>query len=235
MQSWLPKARCAFFSRAMSSSACTSPVSRASRRARPQRSGNLCNHAGRPGGGASRERMRCRAKAFFRSRARPAARARPRSGSRMPWRSLATSARHRCAAAGSTTCAGEVRGGRGGAGARGAAHAHWWSFIAPLLTREYQVVAPDLTGHGDSGRREEYPREIWAEEVMAVAEHGGHRGRADRGRRQHGRIVTIVTAARYGDRLAGAMIVDTPVRRPIPRPRRAREARPSATPRPTPT
>ena len=36
----------------------------------------------------------------------------------------------------------------------GAAHAHWWSPIAPLFLREYRVVALDLSGHGDSGRRE---------------------------------------------------------------------------------
>ena len=38
----------------------------------------------------------------------------------------------------------------------GAAHAHWWSFIAPHFTPEYCVVALDLSGHGDSGRRREY-------------------------------------------------------------------------------
>src|SRR3990172_10200242 len=32
----------------------------------------------------------------------------------------------------------------------GAAHAHWWSFLAPQLTGSYHVVAPDLSGHGDS-------------------------------------------------------------------------------------
>ena len=52
----------------------------------------------------------------------------------------------------------------------GAAHAHWWSFIAPQLTHDFSVAALDLSGHGDSGRRESYPREIWAEEVMAVAD-----------------------------------------------------------------
>ena len=30
------------------------------------------------------------------------------------------------------------------------AHAHWWDFIAPLLTDEYDVVAIDLPGCGDS-------------------------------------------------------------------------------------
>ncbi len=111
-------------------------------------------------------------------------------------------------------------GKRGGPGIvlvhGGAAHAHWWSFIAPLLTHECQVVALDLSGHGDSGRREEYPRDIWAEEVMAVAEHAGIVGAPIVVGHSMGGFVTITAAARYGDRLAGAVILDSPVRRPNP-------------------
>ena len=51
----------------------------------------------------------------------------------------------------------------------GAANAHWWGFIAPQLARGYHVVAPDLSGHGDSGWRPDYPREVWSEEIMTVA------------------------------------------------------------------
>src|SRR4029077_235498 len=50
----------------------------------------------------------------------------------------------------------------------GAAHAHWWSFLAPLFTAHYDVVALDMSGHGDSDRRDSYPREIWAREGRAV-------------------------------------------------------------------
>ena len=32
----------------------------------------------------------------------------------------------------------------------GAAHAHWWDHIAPVLAQDYRVIAPDLRGHGDS-------------------------------------------------------------------------------------
>ena len=32
----------------------------------------------------------------------------------------------------------------------GAAHAHWWDHLAPLLAEQYHVVALDLRGHGDS-------------------------------------------------------------------------------------
>lgn len=50
----------------------------------------------------------------------------------------------------------------------GASHAHWWSFIAPFFMDEWCVVAPDLSGHGDSGWRDDYSLEQWAEEMSAV-------------------------------------------------------------------
>lgn len=98
----------------------------------------------------------------------------------------------------------------------GAAHAHWWSFLAPLLRQRYYVVALDLSGHGDSGRRQCYPRRVWATEVLGVIDAMrfvsppvviGH---------SMGGLVSIITASVFGDRLAGAIIVDAPVRRPDP-------------------
>jgi pimeloyl-ACP methyl ester carboxylesterase len=97
----------------------------------------------------------------------------------------------------------------------GAAHAHWWSFIAPLFSR-YYVIAPDLSGHGDSGHRDEYGMEQWADEVMAVARHAGAQDRPIVVGHSMGGHVGIVVAARYGDDLAGAIILDAPVRRPDP-------------------
>lgn len=98
----------------------------------------------------------------------------------------------------------------------GAAHAHWWSFIAPQLTHHFYVAAIDLSGHGDSGRREEYPREVWADEVMAVAADARMVGAPILVGHSMGGFVCITAAARYGDRLAGAVIVDSPVSRPDP-------------------
>ncbi len=98
----------------------------------------------------------------------------------------------------------------------GAAHAHWWSFIAPLFTPEYRVAAIDLSGHGDSGRRDAYPREIWSDEVIAVAQDAEFEGPPIVIGHSMGGFVTISTAARYGDRLAGAVVLDSPVRRPDP-------------------
>jgi pimeloyl-ACP methyl ester carboxylesterase len=99
----------------------------------------------------------------------------------------------------------------------GAAHAMWWSAHACELARHYYVIAPDLSGHGDSGQRETYPIEMWAEEVMAIGEDAAA-GRAPvLVGHSMGGLVSIVAAALYGtERLAGAIIVDAPVRRPDP-------------------
>jgi len=98
----------------------------------------------------------------------------------------------------------------------GAAHSEWWSFIAPMLASEYHVAALDMSGHGESGHRDEYPREIWAREVMEVCGDAGFVGAPVVVGHSLGGFVTIVTAALYGDRLAGAIVVDSPVRRPDP-------------------
>jgi pimeloyl-ACP methyl ester carboxylesterase len=98
----------------------------------------------------------------------------------------------------------------------GAAHAHWWSFVAPLFVSDYRVAAIDLSGHGDSGRRDAYPRDIWAREVIAVAKDLRCAGPPVVVGHSMGGFVTIATAAAFGDRIAGAVILDSPVRRPDP-------------------
>jgi pimeloyl-ACP methyl ester carboxylesterase len=99
----------------------------------------------------------------------------------------------------------------------GAAHAHWWSFIAPLFSTEFRVAAIDLSGHGESGRRAAgYPRETWAREVLAVARHAGFDGPPIVVGHSMGGFVAITAAAAFGEQLAGAVILDSPVRRPDP-------------------
>ncbi len=98
----------------------------------------------------------------------------------------------------------------------GAAHAHWWTFLAPMFAEDWHVVALDLSGHGDSGRRDSYSHEAWAREVMAVTETARFPGPPVLVGHSLGGMVTIQTASDFGDRLRGAVIVDTPVRRPDP-------------------
>lgn len=105
----------------------------------------------------------------------------------------------------------------------GAAHAHWWSFLVPLLADHYRVVAMDLSGHGDSGRRDDYRLADWADEVLAVA------GDADMAARpvvvghSMGGFVSIGTAALHGERLRGIVILDSPVSAPDPELEAARQ------------
>lgn len=98
----------------------------------------------------------------------------------------------------------------------GAAHAQWWAPLAPLLADDHRVIALDLTGHGDSGRRDVYSVTTWAEEVLAVAEAGGGSGRPVVVGHSMGGFVTIATAALHGAALEGAVVIDAPVRRPDP-------------------
>jgi pimeloyl-ACP methyl ester carboxylesterase len=98
----------------------------------------------------------------------------------------------------------------------GAAHAMWWSVLAPQLSRHYYVIAPDLSGHGDSGHREIYPVEGWADEILAVSEEAASGRPPVLVGHSMGGLVSIVAAAVYGEHLAGAIIVDAPVRRPDP-------------------
>ena len=106
----------------------------------------------------------------------------------------------------------------------GGAHAEWWSFLAPLLTRGYHVVALDLSGHGDSGHRPEYSPQVWGSEILAVARHSGMSAPPVVVGHSLGGLITIVTAAQHGEALAGAVIVDSPVRRPAPESEKMRYA-----------
>ena len=98
----------------------------------------------------------------------------------------------------------------------GAAHAQWWGPLAPLLADRHRVIALDLTGHGDSDRRDTYAVSTWAAEVLAVAAAGGGSGRPSVVGHSMGGLVTIATAALHGDALEGAVVIDAPVRRPDP-------------------
>ncbi|WP_311970359.1 alpha/beta hydrolase [Pseudomonas baltica] len=50
------------------------------------------------------------------------------------------------------------------------AHARWWSFIAPFFTDSYRVVALDLSGMGDSGRREQYDSQAFVDDILGVVD-----------------------------------------------------------------
>lgn len=56
----------------------------------------------------------------------------------------------------------------------GGAHAHWWDFLAPSFIDNYDVLAIDLSGMGDSEHRKAYSDSLYAKELLAVCKHAGH-------------------------------------------------------------
>jgi len=93
----------------------------------------------------------------------------------------------------------------------GGAHAHWWDFIAPLFMEHYNIAAIDLSGMGDSGHRDQYSGDVYAEELMAVIKYAelgpnpviiGH---------SFGGMATLKAGVNYPDQLGGIMMVDTAV------------------------
>ncbi len=107
----------------------------------------------------------------------------------------------------------------------GAAHARWWDHIAPLLATGHMVVALDLSGHGDSGRRDAYGLDVWAKEVMTVSADAGIAAPPTVIGHSMGGFVALRAAGIYGARMAGAVVVDSPVRDITPEERAAQEHR----------
>jgi pimeloyl-ACP methyl ester carboxylesterase len=106
----------------------------------------------------------------------------------------------------------------------GSAHSRWWDHIAPLLAVGRQVVAIDLSGHGDSGRRESYSFDAWAREVIAVADHAKLDSPVVIGHSMGGHV-TLRVAALFGSRIEGAVVIDSPMRHLAPEAQAAQRQR----------
>ncbi len=110
------------------------------------------------------------------------------------------------------------------------AHADWYSFIGPLLAPGRRVVAMSFSGMGGSGWRTQYSVAQWADEAMAVCQATGLFAAPvlpTIAAHSFGGFALISAAARFGDRLAQAVIMDTPLRPPPGMDaRRARRANP---------
>lgn len=107
----------------------------------------------------------------------------------------------------------------------GAAHSRWWDHIGPLLANAWRVVAMDLSGHGDSGRRDSYSLDTWAREVLAVVADAGTAASSVVIGHSMGGLVTLRLATLAGSRIAGAVAIDSPVRDMAPEDRAARQHR----------
>lgn len=100
----------------------------------------------------------------------------------------------------------------------GRAHARWWQPFAPFFSDRFRIAALDLSGMGDSGWREQYSLRANVKECFAVAD---ATGLCDAGPpivvgHSYGGWVALACVEMFGERLKGAVIVDTPIAAPNP-------------------
>jgi pimeloyl-ACP methyl ester carboxylesterase len=89
----------------------------------------------------------------------------------------------------------------------GRAHAGWWQWVVHCLPPHYEVIVPDLSGHGLSGHRGVYSPESWADDVEAVAADAGWSQYAMAGHSMGGKVAVAVARRAPPTLLA---FVDTP-------------------------
>jgi len=94
----------------------------------------------------------------------------------------------------------------------GAAHAHWWAFIAPLLADRFRIVAPHMRGMGDSDYSDSYTMDQFVGDVMAVCDHAELTGRVKIIGHSMGGYVTLKTALTQPHRVDRIVVVDSAIR-----------------------
>lgn len=95
----------------------------------------------------------------------------------------------------------------------GAANAWWWSGTGPMLADDHRVVAVDLSGHGDSDRRDHYTFAGWADELSAVVRDLDSPVPAVIAGHSMGGIITSLLAQRSECTLGGLISIDSPLAR----------------------
>ena len=110
-----------------------------------------------------------------------------------------------------------------------AAHADWWSFLAPFLADERRVAAMSFSGMGGSDWRDRYSMDLWAQETMAAAEQAGLFEAAEKPvvvGHSMGGVPALLAACQFGERLQAVVALDTAMRPPESNPRPSHDRRP---------
>lgn len=95
----------------------------------------------------------------------------------------------------------------------GGAHAGWWNEVVPLLAGGFDLLIPDLGGHGDSEHRDDYSLSSWAWELAAVLRHEGV-PRARVVGHSMGGVIGMTLAAELPATVASLVMIDTRLRPP---------------------
>jgi pimeloyl-ACP methyl ester carboxylesterase len=88
------------------------------------------------------------------------------------------------------------------------AHLEWWRFTAPFLADRFRVAALDLSGNGNSGWRERYSGELFAEEVWAVCQDAQLGPRPFVVGHSFGGFVALETGHHHSANLGGIVFMD---------------------------
>jgi len=91
------------------------------------------------------------------------------------------------------------------------AHANWWDFIAPRLADRFHVVAPHLSGMGESGHRDAYSTALFSDEVIAVMQHAGLGADTVVVGHSLGGAVALTLGVRHAGRVRGIVMLDSAV------------------------
>lgn len=84
------------------------------------------------------------------------------------------------------------------------------------------MIAPDLSGHGNSGTRTGYDLETWATEVMEILPAAGVSGRPTIVGHSMGGWVAATAAILSGDEINSVVVIDSPLRDRAPEAERLR-------------
>jgi pimeloyl-ACP methyl ester carboxylesterase len=95
----------------------------------------------------------------------------------------------------------------------GAAHAHWFDFVAPAFTADYHVISLDQRGHGDSAwaHPPDYSYESFAADLAEAVDKLGLRDFVLVGHSMGG-MIALVYAATYPGRVARLVVIDSTLR-----------------------
>ena len=96
----------------------------------------------------------------------------------------------------------------------GGGHSHWWSFLAPFFSKDFEVAALDLSGMGESGHRAEYSAEIRSEELLKVIEDANLGENVFVIGHSFGGLTATKFAQKYGKSISGLILADSPIRPP---------------------
>ena len=106
----------------------------------------------------------------------------------------------------------------------GAAHAHWFDYVAPGFTPDHHVRSLDLRGHGDSAwsAQETYAFKTWAADLNALVEELDLRDFVLVGHSMGG-MISLLYASTYPGRVSRLVIVDSIMLMPMDRVSKMRE------------